>query len=106
MLFIIARAEIPDLMSQLRLMTEFISMDIQESTQGYAVSETFSLFFTTVQWIHQLDNKKLSENRRTYLGQANVEIMNGDFLMNIRYDRIKIGKGTSGGDNYDPFELL
>jgi len=28
MLFIIARAEIPDLMSQLRLITEFISEDI------------------------------------------------------------------------------
>ena len=28
MLFIIARAEIPDLMSQLKLMTEFISEDI------------------------------------------------------------------------------
>jgi hypothetical protein len=48
MLFIIARAEIPDLMSQLRLMTEFISEDIQQSTQGYQISDTFSLIFTTI----------------------------------------------------------
>ena len=55
MLFIIARAEIPDLMSQMKLMTEFLSEDIQDSTQGYAVSDTFSLFYTTISWISMLD---------------------------------------------------
>jgi hypothetical protein len=105
MLFIIARAEIPDLMSQLRLMTEFISEDIQEASQGYQISDTFSLFFTTVQWISQLDSKKLSEDMRSYLGKANVEINNGEFMLNVRYDRIKIGK-DGGSDRYDPFNLL
>jgi hypothetical protein len=32
MLFIISRAEVEDLMSQVRLMTEFISQDIQEAS--------------------------------------------------------------------------
>jgi hypothetical protein len=34
-----------------------------------------------------------------------VEIQNGDFLMDIRYDRIKIGRETNG-DRYDPFTLV
>jgi hypothetical protein len=29
----------------------------------------------------------------------------GDFLMNVRYDRIKIGRET-GSDRYDPFALV
>lgn len=75
MLFIISRAEVEDLMSQVRLMTEFISQDIQEASQGYLISDTFSLFYTTVQWISQLDNKKLTApERRSYLVKANVEI--------------------------------
>jgi hypothetical protein len=32
MLFIIARAEVPDLMSQMRLMLEFTSEEIQDSS--------------------------------------------------------------------------
>jgi hypothetical protein len=105
MLFIIARAEIPDLMSQLRLMTEFISEDIQQSTQGYQISDTFSLIFTTIQWISLLDQRKLTDDMRTYLSKANVEINKTEFFVNIRYDRIRIGK-EGGGDRYDPFNML
>jgi hypothetical protein len=75
MLFIIAKSEIPDLMSQLRLMTEFISDDIQDASKGYQISHTFSLFFTTISWISQLDQKKLCEDMRSYLVKANVEII-------------------------------
>ena len=42
---------------------------------------------------------------RTYLSKANVEINNGEFLLNVRYDRIKIGR-DGGADRYDPFNLL
>ena len=59
MLFIIARAEVPDLMSQLRLMTEFTSDEIQDSSMGYRVSKAFSLLFCTVAWMSQLECKRL-----------------------------------------------
>ena len=75
MLFIIARAEVPDMISQLRLMTEFTSEDIQDSSKGYHISEMFSLFFSTVAWMSQLDEIKLNENARSYLVNANVEIL-------------------------------
>ena len=42
---------------------------------------------------------------RTYLSKANVEINNGEFLLNVRYDLIKIGK-EQGADRYDPFNVL
>jgi len=88
-------------------MTEFISPDIQEASQGYLISDTFSLFYTTVQWISQLDTKKLTApERRSYLVKANVELQSGEFLTNIRYDRIVFGREGTGGDRYDPFRLV
>lgn len=61
MLFIISRAEVPDLMSQLRLMTEFTSDEVQDSSMGYRVSKAFSLIFCTVAWMSQLECKRLQE---------------------------------------------
>ena len=54
----------------------------------------------------QLDQKKLSEDARSYLVNANVEILRSeDILMNVRYDRININK-EGGSDRYDPFQLV
>lgn len=105
MLFIIARAEVPDLMSQMRLILEFTSEEIQDSSQGYMISEIFSLFFSTVSWMSQLDQKELSKDTRAYLIKANVEILRAEeLLMKVRYDRIRIGR--EGSDRYNPFLLV
>ena len=106
MLFIIARAEIADLMSQLRLMTEFTSEDIQDAGQGYQVSEAFSLIFSTVSWMSQLDAVKLQEGETTksYLQKANVEILRSEeMVQRVRYDRIKVGREGGSDRWYDPF---
>lgn len=42
-LFMIVKAEIPDLYTQFKIMAEFTSSDIQESAKGYPISETFML---------------------------------------------------------------
>jgi len=106
MLFIIARAEVPDLMSQLRLLTEFTSEEIQDASAGFQVSEAFTLIYSTVSWMSQLDAQKLKEDARAYLLKANVDILHQEELMNrVRYDRIVVGK-TDGNDRwYDPFQL-
>lgn len=52
-----------------------------------------------------LEQRKLKDDMRTYLSKANVEINNTEFFVNIRYDRIQIGK-EGGGDRYDPFNML
>ena len=52
-----------------------------------------------------MDQRKLTDDMRTYLSKANVEINNTEFYVNIRYDRIQIGK-DGGGDRYDPFNML
>lgn len=43
MIFVIVKAEIPDLYSQLKLISEFTSADIQEATKGFPLSEIFML---------------------------------------------------------------
>lgn len=42
---------------------------------------------------------------RAYLSKANVEINNGEFLLECKYHLIKIGR-DQGADRYDPFNLL
>ena len=49
------KSEVPDLYSQLKLMVEFTSADIQESARGFTLSETFMLVFTTISWVSGLD---------------------------------------------------
>jgi CobQ-like glutamine amidotransferase family enzyme len=50
-----------------------------------------------------LDAKKLSEDARSYLIKANVEILRAEeLLMKVRYDRIRIG----GSDHYNPFLIV
>lgn len=89
-------------------MTEFTSEDIQESAAGFQVSEAFSLLFSTISWMSQLDPKKLSEDTRAYLLKANVEILHAEELMKrVRYDRIQVGRQGTGVDKwYDPFQLV
>jgi len=67
LLFLVCKAEVPDLNTQLRLMTEFTSTDVQESSKGYPISDTFMLLFTTVQWISGIEQEKISQDRRYLL---------------------------------------
>ena len=55
--------------------------------------------------MNQLDKKKLEEDSKSYLIQANVEILRSEELLQlVRYDRIKIGREVS--DRYDPFQMV
>ena len=55
LLFLVCKAEVPDLNTQMRIITEFTSTDIQESSRGFPLSDTFMLLYTTVQWISALE---------------------------------------------------
>jgi hypothetical protein len=60
MIFLIVKAEIPDLCTQLKLITEFTSSDIQEASKGFPISDTFMLITTTVSWLSSLEFDKLA----------------------------------------------
>ena len=55
LLFLICKSEVPDLNTQVKLMLEFTSSDIQEASKGYPLSDTFMLITTTIQWISSLE---------------------------------------------------
>lgn len=73
LLFLICKSEVPDLNTQVKLMLEFTSSDIQEASKGYPLSDTFMLITTTIQWISSLDPEKISEDR-SYLVNAQVQM--------------------------------
>lgn len=98
MIFVIVKAEIPDLFSQLKLISEFTSTDIQEATKGYPLSEIYMLIQTTVQWLSSVDIQKLQADR-SYLLNAKIEMRDDGFT---RYDRIRF---SEVGDRFDPFQV-
>ena len=71
-LFLLVKAEIPDLISQLKLIQEFTSTDLQDSVE-YTISNTFTMFYTTIWWLSALNPSMLSKDK-TYLLKANVQI--------------------------------
>lgn len=99
LLFLLCKAEVPDLYTQMRLTNEFTSPDIQEANRAYPISELYMLLYTTVHWISSLDPQKISEDK-TYLLRAQVEMREEDFT---RYDRIRFSE--VGGDRFDPFSV-
>lgn len=58
------------------------------------------MFYSTVTYLSQLDQKRLLSEGRSYLIIASIGKLRDDLLMNIRYDRIKVGE-----ERYDPFKL-
>jgi Vacuolar sorting protein 9 (VPS9) domain len=101
LLFILVKAEIPDLYTQLKLITEFTSPDIQDASHAYAISDTYMLLFTTVSWLSSLPIDTLQAQGMQYLQQAKVQMREEgeDFT---RYDRIRF---SEVGDRFDPFSM-
>lgn len=93
-LFIIAKTEIPDLTSQLKLISEFSSYEIQQGKE--AISNAFISLKSPVDWISSIDGMKLVD--RSYLLRATIEMRDYE----VRYDNISI---RDGSDKYDPFSI-
>eukprot|EP00347_Sterkiella_histriomuscorum_P007333 403349353 len=98
MLFIISKAQVPDLLTQLKFIKEFTSEDIQNSEQNFTISNTYMQVYSTVKWISSLDKSKLYD--KSYLLKANVLIKEEEET--VRYDKIKFQEEN---DRYDPFSV-
>ena len=96
MIFVIVKAEVPDLFSQVNLIKEFASAAIQEG--NLPLSEVFLMIQTTVQWLSSVDIAKLQADR-TYLLNAKIETREDGFT---RYDCIRF---SEVGDRFDPFQV-
>ncbi|CDW85155.1 UNKNOWN [Stylonychia lemnae] len=97
MLFIIVKAQVPDLITQLKFIKEFTSEDIQDHEQNFQICDTFVKFTSPINWICSLEASKLQD--KSYLLQANVQIKEEEA---VRYDRIRF---QDEGDKYDPFSV-
>lgn len=92
------KAEVPDLNTQMRILSEFTSTDVQESSRGFPISDTFMLLTTTVQWISGIEKDRISEDKK-YLLNAQIEMKEESYA---RYDRIRF---SEIGDRFDPFNM-
>eukprot|EP00347_Sterkiella_histriomuscorum_P017609 403348685 len=96
MLFIIAKTEIPDLTSQIKLIQEFTSYEIQSGNDGQPITKAYIMLTQPIYWISSIDGSKLQD--KSYLLRATMQIQE----QSIRYDKITL---QDKNDKYDPFSV-
>ncbi|CDW88022.1 UNKNOWN [Stylonychia lemnae] len=96
MLFLIAKTEIPDLTSQLKLIQEFTSQEIQNGSDHSIISAAYLMFSSPILWFSSIDGNKLLD--RTYLLRATMQMTE----QYSRFDKISF---DDMNDRYDPFSV-